>query len=41
MLNIIVRKEDVALEKANKAKSKQLDMFDGDRNIHHGSKSGK
>ena len=41
MLNIIVRKEDVAREKANKTNSKQLDMFDGDRNIRHGSKSGK
>ena len=39
MLNIIVRKEDVALEKANKTNSKQLDMFDGD--IHHSSKSDK
>ena len=41
MLNKIVGKEDVAREKANKANSKQLDMFDGDRNIRHGSKSGK
>ena len=40
-LNKIVGKEDVAREKANKTNSKQLDMFDGDRNIHHGSKSGK
>ena len=40
-LSKIMRKEDVAREKANKANSKQLDMFDGDRNIHHGSKSGK
>ena len=40
-LNKIVGKEDVAREKANKTNSKQLDMFDGDRNIRHGSKSGK
>ena len=41
MLNKIVGKEDVAREKANKANDKQLDMFDGDGDIHHGSKSGK